>query len=117
MTQYQVQNKWGDSSWQPGGTWSLGSRSQQNLVAIDITSSDSGGTLTGTITYNGEGPINFKAQRTSHNSYTATVQWGSDPWTSDGTWVIGGRTNQNVTALKVTSSDSGKTLTGNNTYA
>lgn len=119
MAQYQVQNKWGSSSWQAGGVWSLGSRPQQNVVAIDITSNDGGKTLTGSITYNGEGPIGFKGTFTSNNSYTAAVQWGGTdaPWNPDGTWVIGGRTNQNVIALKVTSSDGGKTLTGSNTYA
>lgn len=59
---YTVQNQWGGPSapWQPGGEWTLGARQNQGVVAIDITSSDGGKTLTGTITYAGEGPIGFR---------------------------------------------------------
>lgn len=120
MTQFQVENQWGGSSapWQPGGVWSLGSRFQQNVIAIDVTSTDGGKTLTGTITYNGEGPIGFKGELTSGNNYTVMNQWGgaSAPWNPGGVWIIGGRDKQNVVALKLTSSDGGKTLGGTTTY-
>ncbi|HEX6367578.1 MAG TPA: hypothetical protein VF006_01520 [Longimicrobium sp.] len=57
---YQVENKWGSSSWQPGGNWVLGARSPQPLVGINVSSNDDGQTLTGNITYEGEGPIDFQ---------------------------------------------------------
>lgn len=120
MGQFLVENQWGGSSaaWQPGGLWSLGSRYNQNVVAIDLTSTDAGKTLTGTITYHGEGPIGFKGELTGNNTYAVMNQWGgsSAPWNQGGVWIIGGRSGQNVVALKVTSSDGGKTLTGTTTY-
>jgi len=60
---YEVENQWGGSAttWNPGGTWILGDRSGQNVVAIDISSNDGGATLTGAMTYAGEGPISFRA--------------------------------------------------------
>jgi hypothetical protein len=57
---YQVQNSWGSSSGNPGGNWVLGARCPQPLVAVNVTSSDGGQTLTGSITYEGEGPIDFR---------------------------------------------------------
>ncbi|ARV63087.1 lectin ESA-2 [Nostocales cyanobacterium HT-58-2] len=117
---YTVENQWGGSSapWNPGGIWVLGSRGNQNVVAIDITSSDDGNTLTGTITYAGEGPIGFKGKIFGSNNYTVDNQWGGNtaPWNPGGIWLIGGRVGQNVVALNVTSSDGGKTLTGTTTY-
>ncbi|MES1242719.1 MAG: lectin OAA [Acidobacteriota bacterium] len=121
MSQYSVQNQWGGNTapWHPGGTWTLGGRSNQNPVAINITSGDNGQTFTGTMTYAGEGPISFRATRTGGNSYSAQEQWGgsSAPWHDDGTWVIGARDNQACVALDVSSDDGGKTLNGTNTYS
>jgi len=59
---YEVENQWGGSSapWHPGGTWAIGSRPDQHVVAVDVKSQDAGETLTGTMTYAGEGPIGFK---------------------------------------------------------
>lgn len=118
---YNVENQWGGSSaaWNPGGTWVLGSRGNQNVVAIDLTSSDGGNTLNGTITYAGEGPIGFKGNIFGSNNYTVENQWGGStaPWNPGGIWLIGGRVGQNVVALNVTSSDGGKTLIGTTTYA
>jgi lectin domain-containing protein len=37
----------------------MGTRSGQNPVALNVTSSDDGKTLTGAMTYAGEGPIGF----------------------------------------------------------
>lgn len=120
MTQYLVENQWGGSSapWNPGGLWSLGARFNQNVVAIDVSSNDGGKTLTGTITYHGEGPIGFKGELTTNNTYAVSNQWGGStaPWNPGGVWIIGARSNQNVVALKVTSGDGGKTLTGTMTY-
>ncbi|MEH2233974.1 MAG: lectin ESA-2 [Nostoc sp.] len=118
---YSVENQWGGSSapWNPGGTWVLGSRANQNVVAIDVTSNDGGKTLTGTITYSGEGPIGFKGNIIGSNNYTVENQWGGNtaPWNPGGTWIIGARVGQNVVALNVTSNDGGKTLTGTTTYS
>ena len=120
MSKYAVANQWGGSSapWHPGGTWVLGARDNQKVVAIDIKSGDGGKSFTGTMTYAGEGPIGFKAQRTGQNQYNVENQWGGNdaPWHPGGKWVIGGRDNQNVIALSVTSSDGGKNLSGTNTY-
>ena len=59
---YGVENQWGGSSapWHPGGTWTLGSRTGQPVVALQITSRDGGRTFTGTMTYRGEGPVGFR---------------------------------------------------------
>jgi hypothetical protein len=121
MAQYKVENQWGGSSapWHDAGVWTLGSRADQGLVAVDITSGDGGKNFSGTITYAGEGPIGFKGEQTSPNTYDTQNQWGgsSAPWHPGGTWVIGQRSGQNVIALKVTSGDGGKSLNGTNTYA
>jgi hypothetical protein len=118
---YSVENQWGGSSapWNPGGLWVLGCRANQNVVALDINSSDGGQTLNGTMTYNGEGPIGFRATRTSSNNYAVENQWGgsSAPWQPGGLWIIGFRQGQNVVAVKINSSDNGKTLNGTMTYA
>src|SRR5688572_24202382 len=102
MANYTVENQWGGNSapWHPGGTWVLGARSGQNVVAIDISSPDNGQTFNGTMTYAGEGPIGFRAQHVGigTNEYKVENQWGgsSAPWHDGGTWTIGGRDNQNV---------------------
>jgi hypothetical protein len=38
----------------------IGGRCPQPLVAMNVTSNDGGQTLTGSITYQGEGPIGFQ---------------------------------------------------------
>jgi len=118
---HHVKNQWGGSSasWNEGGVWIIGCRNEQNVIALNITSKDSGKTLTGTMTYSGEGPIGFKAVLTQANTYAVQNQWGGDsaPWHDGGNWVIGCRENQNVVAINVTSNDNGQTLTGTMTYA
>lgn len=117
---YTVENQWGGSSapWNPGGTFVLGYRANQNVIALDVTSDDGGTSLTGTMTYNGEGPIGFKAAQTEGAAYSVENQWGGNnaPWNVGGTWVLGTRANQRIVALKVSSSDGGTTLTGTMTY-
>lgn len=118
---YTVTNQWGGSTapWNAGGTWVLGGRSNQSVVAIQVKSQDGGGqTLTGTMTYNGEGPIGFRAKAIGNNQYAVENQWGgaAAPWQPGGTWVIGGRSGQAVVALDVKSADQGKSLTGTVTY-
>ena len=118
---YTVENQWGGSSapWHPGGTWVIGCRLNQNVVAINVTSSDGGNSLNGTMTYAGEGPIGFKSALADGGIYTVENQWGgsSAPWNPGGTWVIGARAGQNVVAINVTSSDGGNNLNGTMTYA
>ncbi|WP_026795545.1 MULTISPECIES: hypothetical protein [Planktothrix] len=121
MALYNVENQWGGSSapWNEGGQWEIGSRSDQNVVAINVESGDDGQTLNGTITYAGEGPIGFRATLLGNNSYEVENQWGGDsaPWHSGGNWILGSRENQNVVAINVESGDDGQTLNGTITYA
>ncbi|HEX6097861.1 MAG TPA: lectin OAA [Thermoanaerobaculia bacterium] len=64
---YNVQNQWGGSSapWHDGGTWVIGSRDNQYVVQLDISTKDDAATFTGTMTYSGEGPIGFQAKNLS----------------------------------------------------
>jgi hypothetical protein len=118
---YQVRNQWGGSSapWNEGGVWVIGGRSDQPVVQLQVTSNDNGQTLFGTMTYTGEGPIGFKAQLTQNNTYVVENQWGGPaaPWHPGGTWLLGCRTNQNVVAIDIISSDDGNSFTGTLTYA
>jgi OAA-family lectin sugar binding domain len=118
---YSVENQWGGNNapWQVGGTWVMGNRASQRIVALKVNSSDGGATLTGTMTYSGEGPIGFKGSREGANNYVVGNQWGGDqaPWHPGGRWIIGYRTGQNVVGVDVTSSDGGATLTGTMTYS
>jgi hypothetical protein len=120
-TVYSVENQWGGNQapWHGGGTWVMGARAEQPVVAVDINSSDGGATLTGTMTYNGDGPIGFKGTRQGANNYAVENQWGGNqaPWQPGGQWIIGYRTDQNVVGVNVKSSDKGLTLAGTMTYA
>ncbi|WP_061301634.1 lectin OAA family protein [Janthinobacterium agaricidamnosum] len=117
---HHVKNQWGGPSapWNEGGVWVLGGRSGQNVAALNINSADGGNTFTGAMKYVGEGQIGFRATLTQSNTYLVENQWGGDsaPWNPGGTWVIGGRSNQNVVALNVESSDGGNTLAGSMSY-
>ena len=121
MAGYQVQNQWGGNQapWHQGGAFVLGYRDNQAVVAIDIKSGDGGKTLSGTMTYAGEGPIGFRGTAKGANIYEVQNQWGGDsaPWHEGGMWVIGARSGQAVVALDVKSSDDGQTMTGTMTYA
>ncbi|SDH39635.1 lectin ESA-2 [Paraburkholderia phenazinium] len=116
---YAVENQWGGNTapWHPGGTWIIGCRVNQNVVAVNIESGDKGATLAGSITYAGEGPIGFKSEQADGGVYSVENQWGgpSAPWHAGGVWVIGAR-DQAVVALNVQSADGGKNLNGTNTY-
>lgn len=117
---YAVENQWGGDSapWHEGGSWILGARDGQALVAIDIASHDGGATLQGTITYAGEGPIGFTSQGIDGGVYLTENQWGgsSAPWHQGGLFVIGCRGNQAIVALHATSGDGGRTFSGTTTY-
>ncbi|MEO0538805.1 MAG: SUMF1/EgtB/PvdO family nonheme iron enzyme [Cyanobacteria bacterium P01_A01_bin.123] len=117
---YQVENQWGGNNapWHNGGTWVMGCRHNQNIVAINIKSDDGGKTFHGNMTYADEGPIGFRATLSDGNNYAVENQWGGDnaPWHNGGQWIIGGRSTQNVIELKVKSDDGGNTLNGTMTY-
>jgi hypothetical protein len=51
--------------------------------------------------------------------YTVQNQWGGDsaPWHQGGAFVLGGRSGQNPVSVQISSSDDGKTFTGQMTYA
>ena len=118
---YLVENQWGgdDAPWHPGGVFAIGARNGQGVVALDVSSSDNGQTLAGTMTYAGEGPIGFRGTLQGANNYAVENQWGGDdaPWHPGGLWIIGYRTGQNVVAIDVTSPDEGETLNGTMTYS
>jgi hypothetical protein len=118
---YQAENQWGGTNqpWHDAGLFLLGARNGQNAVAIDITSADSGKNFSGTMTYQGEGPIGFQGNRADGSAYGAKNQWGgnSAPWHEGGQWVLGCRADQAVVGLNVTSPDNGETLVGSMTYA
>lgn len=118
---YQVENQWGGNSapWHDAGLFLLGARNGQNAVAFDLQSNDGGQTITGTMTYAGEGPIGVQGSVSGGVAYDATNQWGgnSAPWHQGGQWVLGCRPDQKVVAIDVTSPDNGKTLAGTMTYA
>jgi len=118
MSLYQVENQWGGdyAPWNQGGMWIIGAREGQNVVALDIQSDDNGETLTGTMTYQGEGPIEFRAVRNGLNNYAVENKWGGSSWQDGGNWIIGFREGQNVVALSIESRDNGRTLAGTMTY-
>ena len=117
---YTVENQWGGTSapWHPGGTWALSGRSNQDVIAMDINSSDNGKSFTGTMQYKGEGPIGFRGILAEGNNYEVSNQWGGStaPWHRGGNMIIGCRNNQNVIKLSFTSK-SGEMLSGEMTYS
>ncbi len=121
MYNYHVENQWGGNNapWHEGGAWVLGYRNNQAVVAIEISSTDNGHTLHGTITYQNEGPIGFKGTLLCGNTYLTENQWGgpSAPWHPGGQWVIGARDHQNCVGLHATSHDNGLNFQGSMTYS
>jgi len=73
---YTVENQWGGTAapWHEGGKWILGSRTNQNVVELNLKSNDGGKTLNGTMTYAGEGPIGFRATIIEGDASTALNQ-------------------------------------------
>lgn len=118
---YEVENHWGEAStpWHPAGQWIIGMRSGQPIIALNIESTDNGNTLSGTMTYDGEGPIGFQASCSPGDVYAVKNQWGEDntPWHEGGSWALGCRQDQRVVALDISSSDGGKTLVGTMRYS
>lgn len=120
--EYLVKNQWGGSAapWHEGGLYVIGTRgAKQRVIAMNLSSMDNGRTLTGTMTYQDEGPIGFRANKIMENTYFVENQWGgsSAPWHPGGPMILGARANQPIVALNITSADNGVTLTGTMTYA
>jgi len=115
---YDAQSRWGgdQAPLHPGGQWVLGCRPDQPVVALDLSSGDAGKTLAGSITYKGEGPINFRGTLIMANTYSVVNQWGGSdqPWHPGGTWVLGCRTNQGVVAINA--KGNGVEIDGTMTY-
>ena len=65
--QYRVENRWGGNRapWHDGGIWTIGGRDGQPVVRLEAKSKDGGATLSGSVAYNGEGSIGFRASRIS----------------------------------------------------
>lgn len=65
---FKVQNQWGGSTakWNDAAGWIIGCRGTQLVTQLECTSNDGGKTLTGSMTYAGEGPIGFKADLISY---------------------------------------------------
>ena len=117
---FDATNQWGGDSapWHQGGQWVIGCRPEQAVVALDVSSPDGGRSLTGTMTYAGEGPIGFRGTRTMANTYSVVNQWGGDhaPWHPGGDWVLGCRGKQGVVAIAAKGDGHGHGLHGTMTY-
>ncbi len=76
MTNYQVKNQWGNdaTTWHPDGVWTLGSNNNKEVASIDIASTDNGKSYKGTVTYLGDAPIAFRANKTQGNKYAAELE-------------------------------------------
>ncbi|MBL8992004.1 MAG: hypothetical protein JNM63_01605, partial [Spirochaetia bacterium] len=63
---YRVESQWGGDSakWNAEGTWKIGGRDKQSVVAINFSSKTKGSDWEGTLTYSGEGPIDLKGALT-----------------------------------------------------
>lgn len=118
MAAYNTLNRWGGNSgqWVQGGTFVIGCRGDQNVVGLNLTSSDGGKTFSGEMTYAGEGPIGVTATQFMPNNYSVQNSWGGSGGHSGGNWVLGARCPQPLVAIDVSSSDGGQTLTGSITY-
>ena len=115
---YNVENSWGSSTGNYGGIWTIGDRVNQRALEINVGSSDQGRTLLGTMTYQNEGPIGFKAVKNSATGYQVYNQWGgaNAPWNKAGIWSIGSRPTQPVISWSIKSTDGGKSYQGTCTY-
>ena len=64
MAVYYVENSWANTQGHDGGAFVLGARDSkpQYVVALNIASKDGGASFQGTMTYEGDGPIGFRAK-------------------------------------------------------
>ncbi len=116
---FYTENQWGadDAEWNPGGVWVLGGRPDQQVASVAAESADEGMTLEGKVTYEGEGPIGFRATHLVSNVYIVENQWSGDDseWQPGGYWLLGGRDEQKVVGIDIAAVDN--SLEGTITYA
>ncbi len=88
---YRAEVSFGDE-WHPAGDWIIGGRDQR-AVKVSAKSTDGGKSLNGTVTYQGEGPINMEATLSGSSAYTVENQWGNpdSDWNPGGVFVLGNR--------------------------
>lgn len=117
---YAASVQWGGekAAWHREGIWRIGDRPTQAVTRVTAQRQLDSNDLVGIANYAGEGPIGFRARWISGNDYQTEYQWGGDrqPWNPGGIWRIGGRVNQRIAAINVTSPDRGATLVGEVQY-
>lgn len=112
-TAYLVETRYGNS-WRPGGVWIIGAR-KQPIAEIMLTGDGKG--LSGTVKYDGEGPIGFRGDFCGFYMNVKNQCCGSNsPWRSAGTWVLGSSPCQKVTAIYAISDMENTRLLGNVTF-
>lgn len=119
-TNYIVSVQWGGetAAWRPEGVWRIGDRPTQAVTTVRAERQANSYDLVGTAIYAGEGPIGFRARWIRGNEYQVEYQWGGvdAPWNPGGVWRLGGRENQRIAAVDVTSPDLGAQLVGQVQY-
>jgi len=121
-TSYQVQLQWGDAGapWHPAGALLLGERAGQPIDELLLSSTDQGKTLTGQVRYLGEtSPLGITARQGSAGMYQVIFVPGSttpEPPAPE-EWWFGTRSELNLVAMAVRSSDGGRSLIGEVTFA
>ena len=117
---YKVETQVGGHTapWIQAGSWVIGSRATQRVTSVSAKASETGDTLSGFMVYQGEGPIGFKAQLTTEDSWIVQSNGiGSNyAWKQEGTWTFGGRAAQPLSKLMMYSSDNGASFIGLMTY-
>lgn len=58
---YTFYTKKGNADWAKDGTWVIAAKDNLPVIKLEAKSTDGGKTLVGTTTYQGEGPVGFKA--------------------------------------------------------
>lgn len=93
---YRADVSFGDQ-WHPAGDWIIGGRDQR-AVKVAAKSTDGGQSLNGTVTYQGEGPIDLEARISGGSAYTIENQWGStdSAWNFGGVFVLGSRRREHT---------------------
>ncbi|PVX28682.1 lectin OAA family protein [Sphingomonas pokkalii] len=101
---YNALNHWSGAGhpWHPGGQWVAGNRGPTAPVtALNVKSDDQGRTLAGTMSYLGDGPLQFRGTLIAANTYSVVNRtYEGESWLPGGTWVLGCRTNQNAVLIE-----------------
>lgn len=58
--QFTAEAKLGNENWRSVGTWTVGHRTDHAVIKVDLKGANSGRTVSGTMTYEGEGIIHVK---------------------------------------------------------